>query len=119
MIALIDRGNPGGNGWPDERPFISKTYLGSLDRFDWFALAFLEALQCGKMRAMTKEITPRKPTTRRYRKQEKDQAVRQVFELRKALGTAQGAVVRVADQLGYGTESLPRGLPRLWVMLGM
>ena len=57
---------------------------------DWFALGFLEALERGKMRAMTSEITLGEQTTRRYAKQEKDQAV------------------RVADQLGYGTESLRR-----------
>lgn len=57
---------------------------------------------------MTKEITPGKPTTRRYTKDEKDQAVRLVFELRKELGVKQGTVVRIADQLGYGTESVRR-----------
>jgi transposase len=34
-----------------------------------------------------------------------------VFVLRKELGTSQGTVVRVADQLGYGTESVRR-----WVL---
>jgi transposase-like protein len=34
-----------------------------------------------------------------------------VFELRKELGTSQGTVVRIADQLGYGTESVRR-----WVL---
>jgi len=43
-------------------------------------------------------------------KQEKDQAVRLVFELRKAFGTSQGTVIRIADQFGYGTESLRRGV---------
>jgi transposase len=75
---------------------------------EWFALGFLETLECGKMRVMTREITPGRPTTRRYTKEEKDQAVRLVFELRKELGTSQGTVVRVADQLGYGTESVRR-----------
>ena len=60
------------------------------------------------MRVMTREITPGMPTTRRYTKDEKDQAVRLVFELRKELGATQGTVVRVADQLGYGTESVRR-----------
>jgi transposase len=60
---------------------------------------------------MTKEITPGRPTTRRYTKQEKEQAVRLVFELRTELGTSQGTVVRIADQLGYGTESVRR-----WVL---
>jgi transposase-like protein len=63
------------------------------------------------MRVMTREITPGRPTTRRYTKQEKDQAVRLVFELRTELGTSQGTVVRIADQLGYGTESVRR-----WVL---
>jgi transposase-like protein len=63
------------------------------------------------MRVMTKEITPGRPTTRRYTKQEKDQAVRLVFELRTELGTSQGTVVRIAEQLGYGTESVRR-----WVL---
>ena len=31
-----------------------------------------------------------------------------MFELRKELGTTQGTVVRVADRLGYGTESVRR-----------
>jgi len=34
-----------------------------------------------------------------------------VFELRTELGTTQGTVVRIADQLGYGTESVRR-----WVL---
>jgi len=68
----------------------------------------LEALECGKMRAVTKGFTPGRPTTRRYTKQEKGQAVRLVFELRTELGTTQGTVVRIADQLGYGTESVRR-----------
>ena len=84
----------------------------------WFALGFLEALECGKMRVMTMEITPGKPTTRRYTKQEKDQAVRLVFELRKELGTTQGTVVRIADQLGYGTESLRRWVAQAEVDAG-
>ena len=81
----------------------------------WFALGFLEALECGKIRVMT----PRESTTRRYTKQEKDQAVRLVFEFCNALGTTQGTVVRIAGQLAYGTESLRRGLPGLRSMLGM
>ena len=64
----------------------------------WFALGFLEALECGKMRVITTEITP--VTTRRYSKEEKDQAVRFVFELREELmaltllGRAGGAAGR-------------------------
>jgi transposase len=84
----------------------------------WFALGFLETLECGKMRVMATETTPGKPTTRRYTKEEKDQAVRLVFELRKELGTTQGTVVRIADQLGYGTESLRRWVAQAEVDAG-
>ena len=51
-----------------------------------------------------------KPTTRRYTPEEKAQAVRLVRQLRKELGTSQGTVKRVAEQLGYGVESV-----RSWV----
>ena len=54
--------------------------------------------------------TSGKATTRRYSPEEKDQAVRLVCQLRKELGTSQGTVKRVADQLGYGVESV-----RTWV----
>ena len=57
---------------------------------------------------MSRELTSGVPTTRRYSKEEKGQAVRLVFQLRRELGTSQGTVVRVADQLGYGTESVRR-----------
>jgi transposase len=50
------------------------------------------------------------PSTRRYSPEEKDRAVRMVFALRKELGTRTGTVRRVADQLGYGVESV-----RSWV----
>ena len=59
---------------------------------------------------MGNESIVRKATTRRYTPEEKAQAVRLVRQLRKELGTSQGTVGRVADQLGYGTESV-----RLWV----
>ena len=59
---------------------------------------------------MGRESTSGKPTTRRYSPEEKAQAVRLVRQLRKELGTSQGTVVRVAEQLGYGVESV-----RLWV----
>ena len=59
---------------------------------------------------MPKEQSPGKPTTRRYSEQEKAAAVRMVRTLRAELGTEHGTVKRVADQLGYGTESV-----RLWV----
>ena len=51
-----------------------------------------------------------KPTTRRYRDQEKANAVRLVRQLRAELGTEHGTVQRVAEQLGYGVESV-----RKWV----
>ena len=51
-----------------------------------------------------------KPTARRYSAEQKEQAVRLVFKLREELGTRQGTVKRVADQLGYGVESV-----RSWV----
>ena len=59
---------------------------------------------------MPKEIKPGKPTTRRYSDSEKDQAVRLVRKLREELGTDHGTVQRVANQLGYGVESV-----RTWV----
>jgi transposase len=59
---------------------------------------------------MPKELSAGKPNTRRYTPEEKAQAVRLVRQLRKELGTSQGTVQRVADQLGYGVESV-----RLWV----
>ena len=57
---------------------------------------------------MSRELSPGKPTTRRYTPEEKDQAVRLVFQLRRELGTKQGTINRIADQLGYGAESLRR-----------
>jgi transposase-like protein len=59
---------------------------------------------------MGSEITPGRPTTRRYTPVEKEQAVRLVRQLRAELGTDHGTVQRVASQLGYGTESV-----RSWV----
>jgi transposase len=59
---------------------------------------------------MPKDVTPGKPTTRRYSPEEKAAAVRMVRTLRAELGTEQGTIQRVASQLGYGTESV-----RLWV----
>jgi transposase-like protein len=47
-----------------------------------------------------------KPTTRRYSDAEKAQAVRLVCQLRGELGTEHGTVKRVAEQLGYGVESV-------------
>jgi transposase-like protein len=59
---------------------------------------------------MPHETSPGKPTTRRYTPEEKDQAVRMVRQLRKELGHDHGTVQRVAEQLGYGVESV-----RKWV----
>jgi len=59
---------------------------------------------------MPKEKSSGKPTTRRYSVEEKAQAVRLVRQLRAELGTEHGTVKRVADQLGYGLESV-----RSWV----
>ena len=59
---------------------------------------------------MPKEQVPGKPRTRRYSQEEKDAAVRMVRTLRAELGTTQGTVQRVAEQLGYGVESV-----RTWV----
>ena len=59
---------------------------------------------------MPQERTAGKPTTRRYSDEEKAAAVRMVRALRAETGTSHGAVKRVAQQLGYGTESV-----RSWV----
>lgn len=59
---------------------------------------------------MSKQVEGHKPTSRRYSDTEKDQAVRLVCKLREELGTDHGTVKRVADQLGYGVESV-----RKWV----
>jgi len=60
--------------------------------------------------AMPREQSPGKPTTRRYSEEEKAAAVRMVRTLRAELGHDHGTVKRVAEQLGYGVESV-----RLWV----
>ena len=62
---------------------------------------------------MGHEMSPGKPTTRRYSEAEKERAVRMVRQLRRELGTDHGTIKRVADQLGVGTESL-----RGWVRQG-
>ena len=59
---------------------------------------------------MPHEMSPGKPTTRRYSEAEKDRAVRMVRQLRKELGHDHGTVKRVAQQLGIGVESV-----RQWV----
>src|SRR5699024_8235842 len=53
---------------------------------------------------------PGKPSQRRYSPEEKAAAVRMVRTLRKELGTKNGTAKLVADQLGYGAESV-----RTWV----
>ena len=67
---------------------------------------------------MSREITLGMPTTRRYSKEEKDRAVRLVFQLREELGTSQGTVIRVAGQLGYGAESVRRWVARAEIDAG-
>lgn len=59
---------------------------------------------------MPSEHTAGKPTTRRYSPEEKAAAVRMVRSLRVETGTRTGTVRRVAEQLGYGVESV-----RSWV----
>ena len=59
---------------------------------------------------MATQKQSKSPSTRRYTPAEKEQAVRLVRQLRKELGTDQGAVARVSKQLGYGVESV-----RAWV----
>jgi transposase len=56
--------------------------------------------------------SPGKPTTRRYTEEEKAQAVRLVRQLRRELGTEHGTVQRVADQLGYGVETVRKWVKR-------
>ena len=52
----------------------------------------------------------RKQPTRRYTQAERDQAVRLVRQMRRERGTDFGAVSRVANQLGFGIDSV-----RKWV----
>ena len=59
---------------------------------------------------MPQERSAGKPSTRRYTEQEKAAAIRMVRTLRAETGSEHGTVKRVADQLGYGVESV-----RLWV----
>lgn len=59
---------------------------------------------------MPRDHTAGKPTTRRYSVEEKQAAVRMVRSLRAETGQSFGAVKRVAQQLGYGVESV-----RSWV----
>ena len=59
---------------------------------------------------MSEAAKSTKRTMRRYTDEEKAQAVRLVRQLRAELGTEHGTVFRVANQLGYGVESV-----RSWV----
>ena len=59
---------------------------------------------------MPEEAKSGKPTARRYSDAEKAQAVRLVRQLCAELGTDHGTVKRIADQLGYGAETV-----RAWV----
>ena len=61
---------------------------------------------------MPKDNTPGKPTTRRYSEEEKAQAVRLVRQLRRELGSEHGTIQRVADQLGYGVETVRKWVKR-------
>ena len=59
---------------------------------------------------MPEQKNPGVASTRRYSQQEKEAAVRMVLQLREELGTKNGSVKRVANQLGFGVESV-----RKWV----
>jgi transposase len=59
---------------------------------------------------MPSERTVGKLRTRRYSPEEKQAAVRMVRSLQAETGMTHGAVRRVAEQLGYGVESV-----RSWV----
>jgi transposase len=59
---------------------------------------------------MSTDHTAGRPTTRRYSIEEKRAAVRMVRSLQAETGTTTGTVRRVAEQLGYGVESV-----RSWV----
>ena len=48
------------------------------------------------------------PTSRRYSKAQKEQAVRLVRQIRDETGERHGAVQRVARQLGFGVETVRR-----------
>ena len=59
---------------------------------------------------MARQQSAGRSSARRYSEVEKAQAVRLVRALRAELGTDHGTVHRVADQLGFGVESV-----RKWV----
>jgi len=68
---------------------------------------------------MPQETSPGKPTTRRYTDEEKARAVRLVRQLRKELGSDHGTVQRVAEQLGYGVETVRKWVKRADVDEGL
>jgi len=73
----------------------------------WITLGSVEAFTlCERMSVMPTYRPSGRPTTRRYSDYEKAQAVRLVCQLRDELGMKQGTVKRVAEQLGYGVESV-------------
>ena len=61
---------------------------------------------------MPKELSPGKANTRRYSVEEKERAVRLVRQLRKELGGEHGTIQRVAEQLGYGVETVRKWVKR-------
>jgi transposase-like protein len=67
---------------------------------------------------MPQEKVPGKPTTRRYSEQEKEQAVRLVRQARSE-GRGHGAIQRIAEQLGYGTETVRKWVKRADVDEGL
>src|SRR3546814_9392830 len=77
---------------------------------DWRSDGYSSDLLGNEDGVMPHEMSPGKPTTKRYSEAEKQRAVRAVRQLRKELGTEFGTIKRVAEQLGIGEESL-----RKWV----
>ena len=67
---------------------------------------------------MPQEKVPGKPTTRRYSDEEKEQAVRLVRQARSE-GRGHGAIQRIAEQLGYGTETVRKWVKRADVDVGL
>ena len=66
---------------------------------------------------MPHEMSPGKPTTRRYTDAEKERAVRMVRQLGRELGTEHGTVKRVADQLGVGVGLTPSSISACFTQL--
>ena len=67
---------------------------------------------------MPQEKSPGKQTTRRYTEQEKEQAVRLVRQARSE-GRGHGAIQRIAEQLGYGSETVRKWVKRADVDEGL